>query len=415
MPSRTRERITRLKVPIAAGLLAAVLLALDSLGLAQFGLIGAVGALFGMVFLSRSSSQRALRKAADEDPLTGIGNRRKLTRVLEARIASVSDENPLRLAIFDLNGFKEYNDTFGHPAGDALLVRLARALEAALSGIGDAYRVGGDEFCVLAGDADHDALADRAKEALTERGEAFSISASCGWVELPGDTSDSEEAMRLADQRMYANKGGGRISAGSQSTDVLVQVLAERHPDIGVHVDTVTELSTRVAAQLGLPEEERTAIRQAASLHDIGKVAIPDSVLNKPGALDEEEWAFIRQHTLIGESILEVAPALKATSKLVRSSHESFDGAGYPDQLAGEDIPLGSRVIAVCDAFDAMVSERPYAGSQSSAKALAEIRRCSGTQFDPRVVEAFALVLAAKSNGHKPSPQSYRVKAASTT
>ncbi|MDX6607005.1 MAG: hypothetical protein QOD14_1545 [Solirubrobacterales bacterium] len=388
---------------------------LGSLGLAEVGVIGWVVALLGLAIFSVGSSQRVLRKAADEDPLTSLGNRRKLTRELQARLASVTDENPLRLAIFDLNGFKDYNDTFGHPAGDALLVRLAHALEAALSGIGDAYRVGGDEFCVLARDADHDALAGRAEEALTERGEAFSITASCGWVELPGDTSDPDEALRLADQRMYASKANGRISAGSQSTDVLVQVLAERHPEIGIHVDTVTELSTQVAAQLGLPEEERTAIRQAASLHDIGKVAIPDSVLNKPGPLDEEEWAFIRQHTLIGESILEVAPALKVTSQLVRSCHESFDGAGYPDQLAGEDIPLGSRVIAVCDAFDAMVSERPYAGSQSSAKALAEIRRCAGTQFDPGVVEAFALVLAAKSNGHKPSPQSYKVKAASTT
>jgi len=170
-----------------------------------------------------------------------------------------------------------------------------------------------------------------------------------------------------------------------------------------------------VARELNVPDDQLASVHHAAELHDIGKVGIPDAILSKPGPLDQEEWAFIRQHTLIGESILAVAPALKLTSKLVRASHESFDCTGYPDQIAGEDIPLGSQVIAVCDAFDAMVSERPYAGSQSSAKALAEIRRCAGTQFDPRVVEAFALVLAAKSNGHKPTPQSYRVKAASTT
>jgi HD-GYP domain-containing protein (c-di-GMP phosphodiesterase class II) len=131
----------------------------------------------------------------------------------------------------------------------------------------------------------------------------------------------------------------------------------------------------------------------AAELHDVGKEAVPDEVLSKPGPLDEEEKAFVRQHTIIGQRILGVSPALNYIAQLVRSSHESIDGTGYPDGLRGEQIPLGARVVAVCDAFDAMVSERPYKDTMSVEEAIAELRRCSGTQFDADVVEAFVTIV----------------------
>jgi HD-GYP domain-containing protein (c-di-GMP phosphodiesterase class II) len=137
---------------------------------------------------------------------------------------------------------------------------------------------------------------------------------------------------------------------------------------------------------------------QAASLHDVGKAAIPDEVLKKPEPLGAEEWQFMRRHTLIGERILSAAPALAQAAALVRSSHERFDGKGYPDGLAGEDIPLGARVIAACDAFDAMICGRPYRAPMSIEVALAELRRAAGTQFDPTVVDAFCAVVAEREH-----------------
>jgi diguanylate cyclase (GGDEF)-like protein len=299
------------------------------------------------------------------------------------------------LLLFDLDGFKAYNDTFGHPAGDCLLQRLGDRLRAALEGRASPYRIGGDEFCVLASvePGGVDAIAQAASEALSEHGEGFTITSTYGAVTLPAETADSAEALRIADHRMYARKSLGRASAGRQSTDVLLKVLAEQDPDLGVHLDGVAQLCEEVAQWLGLGEEETAPLIQAASLHDVGKTAIPDTILNKPSKLDEAEWAFMRQHTLIGERILGVAPALSRAAKLVRSSHERMDGGGYPDGLAGGEIPLGSRIIAVCDAFDAMVSQRPYRKPMSNEVALAELRRCAGTQFDPVVVDAFTNVV----------------------
>jgi two-component system cell cycle response regulator len=173
-------------------------------------------------------------------------------------------------------------------------------------------------------------------------------------------------------------------------------VLSERSPDLGIHLDKVTDLCKEVGRKLALPEEQVTHLLQAASLHDVGKAAIPDAILNKPGSLDAQEWAFMHRHPVIGERILGAAPALAQAAKLVRSSHERVDGKGYPDGLAGDDIPLGARIIAVCDAYDAMTSDRPYRAAMSHEGALSELRKCAGTQFDPLVVEAFGAVLGER-------------------
>ncbi len=342
-------------------------------------------------------TQRTLE--AETDPLTGLGNRRRLMLDLERRLTE-NDSRPFVLALFDLNGFKHYNDTFGHPAGDTLLSRLGRSLAVFAALRGTAYRMGGDEFCALLdrGREPVDVLVRAAASTLTEEGDGFAISASYGSVELPGETNDPTEALRLADGRMYANKDSGRASAGEQSSSVLMTALVERNPDLGDHVNGVAELAEAVARTLGLADEEIEQVRIAAALHDVGKVAIPDAILNKPGPLDEDEWVFVRRHTLIGETIMQAAPALRSAARLVRSSHERFDGAGYPDALSGEVIPLGSRIIFVCDAFDAMLSRRPYSPPLPVEDALAELRRNSGTQFDPLVVGAFTLVVAARGS-----------------
>jgi len=334
-------------------------------------------------------TQEQLRMVAMTDSLTGLHNRRRLADDLEGAVAAGHG----CLALFDLDGFKAYNDTFGHQAGDALLARLGHRLRDAVGDAGTAYRLGGDEFCVLATDSGSAATIAAAVEALTERGGAFAINNSHGTVALR-EAAQAEDALRVADQRMYARKNGGRRSAGDQSKAVLVLALSERHPDLTAHSADVSRMAELVARRLDVPDDQLDPIRHAAELHDVGKVGIPDAILTKPGPLDAQEWAFMRRHTIIGERIVAGAPALAQVARLVRSSHERWDGAGYPDQLAAEAIPIGSRIIAVCDAFDAMVSDPPYQGARGASAALEELRRCGGAQFDPAVAEAFCLVMA---------------------
>ena len=340
----------------------------------------------------------ASRNEAMTDALTGLPNRRALAVDLEQRILRASAEHPFTLVMFDLDGFKHYNDNFGHPAGDALLQRLGRTLGSHLDGSGIAYRMGGDEFCALIDTPGNptEARIEDAADALSEHGEGFTIGCSYGSIRLPSEAQDSENALRIADQRMYEQKRGGRASASRQSRNVLLRALTERNPELGTHLRDVAALASATAATFSLPPEEVDQIRHAAELHDVGKVAIPEAILEKPTSLDENEWAFIRRHTLIGERILAAAPDLRPVASLVRSSHENFDGTGYPDALAGQDIPLGSRIIAVCDAFDAMTTDRPYRKATDEQSAIAELRRCAGGQFDPAVIERFCELLTSQ-------------------
>ena len=344
----------------------------------------------------RKRAQEQLAHQAYHDSLTDLPNRRKLMEDLEQQVSSATTERPVLLLLYDLDGFKAYNDTFGHPAGDALLSRLGHRLQAAVEGRAVAYRMGGDEFCVLAhlGIDGEAPLASAASVALSAQGEGFTITATHGAVVLPMDAKDAEEALRTVDQRLYARKGSGRASAGRQATDALLKALSERDADLGTHLHDVTNLCQGVADVLEVPEEQLTPLLQAAALHDVGKVGIPDAILDKPAALDEAEWAFMRTHTRIGERILSAAPALAKAAKIVRSTHERYDGTGYPDALVGEEIPLGSRIVAVCDAYDAMISDRPYRTAMSPEVAISELQRNAGTQFDGRVVAAFVFALA---------------------
>jgi diguanylate cyclase (GGDEF)-like protein len=352
--------------------------------------------------LTYRENLQLLRRSQHEsmtDALTGLGNRRQLMSDIDAALMEANAGRPQTLLFFDLDGFKGYNDSFGHNAGDALLARLGSALRDAVASHGTAYRLGGDEFCVLlhaaAGPASPMVVA--AQAALAERGEGFAISASLGLVNLPHDARHTALALQLADERMYAQKGSRRSSAKRQTRDILLQVLDERQPELREHMDHVAEHAAATARQLGLTGEIVDEIARAAELHDIGKIAVPDSVLTKPGPLDEGEWALIRQHTVIGERILLAAPALKPVAALVRASHERWDGAGYPDRLAGEQIPLGARIVAVCDAYDAMTSDRSYRAAISPTAAIAELRRCAGSHFDPAVVDAFVTTTLAKT------------------
>ncbi|MGZ8782514.1 MAG: bifunctional diguanylate cyclase/phosphohydrolase [Gaiellaceae bacterium] len=381
--------------PATFGALAVAVLVLEhfsrvhllALALAS-GSIFAVIARMSLLFQDNLRMLGASRVEATTDALTGLGNRRKLLADL-----SVAERAGL-LVVLDLDGFKSYNDSFGHPAGDALLTRLGGRLSASIRSEDQAYRLGGDEFCVfVANSTDHAGVALRVAVAMREQGDGFSVTSSYGFVSMPDEATTVTEALRLADQRMYAQKQQRDSSAGRQSKNVLLRALEERNPGLLDHVSDVAELAVDVARHLELPEHEIEQIRHAAELHDVGKVAVPDAILQQPGALTQEDWGFIHQHTVIGERIISAAPALVHVARIVRSSHERWDGTGYPDRLRAGQIPIGARIIAVCDALAAMLSGRPYRSAVGLQAALDELARCAGSQFDPAVVAALAVVL----------------------
>lgn len=377
-------------------------------------LVAAFGSAGALLLLDR---MRRLRKGVEEsrrqaltDDLTGLGNRRRLLVDLERAIAEGTDHSPAVLAMFDLDGFKAYNDTHGHPAGDALLARLGARLAATFAGSGAAYRLGGDEFCVLkhGSPAELEEAIRQALDALTE--EHAEIRSSCGFALLPREARDASSALRIVDQRMYAQKDNHRVSAKRQARDLLLAVVDQHAPDLRPHSDWVADLARAVADHLAIDAEAIDDIVLAADLHDIGKVVIPSAILDKPGPLDVSEWEVMRRHTITGESILKSAPPLRGVAKIVRSTHERVDGGGYPDGLEGDQIPLGARIIAVCDAFDAMTSDRAYRPAMPREDAIAELEAGSGTQFDPFIVAAARAVLehpgAERPAGERrPSPR----------
>jgi diguanylate cyclase (GGDEF)-like protein len=340
-------------------------------------------------------AHRLLREQAYTDSLTKLGNRRALTAELEQRLAGASVGEPLLLLLFDLDGFKAYNDTFGHLAGDALLARLGGKLASAVSEYGAAYRLGGDEFCALvaAPSGALDGIVAQAAEALSERGEKFAVGASYGAVLLPHEAASPDYAMQLADERMYARKRGRKSSIGDQTRDVLVQMIAARRPELHEHCSDVALLCRRVGGVLELSPEALEELARAAELHDVGKVGVPDAILSKEEPLTEAEREFVGQHTILGERILSAVPALREIAAIVRSTRERWDGRGYPDGLAGEQIPLAARIVAACDAYEAMQHDRGDRRGRAHEEVLDHLRAESGRQFDPSVVAALLEVL----------------------
>ncbi len=388
------EGARMLAVPAVFGLIALAILVYGQFGplntpavvLAGTSML-AVIARMAFTFRDKMQLLSATKIEAQTDALTGIGNRRKLMLDLGEKLKA---QTPCVLLLLDLDGFKGYNDSFGHPAGDALLARLAKKLAAAVEGGGEVYRIGGDEFCALGmvDSSQRHAFAERAAEALQEHGEGFKITAAYGSVVLPDETSEVAEALRLVDGRMYDEKDGRRASAGRQSRDVLLRALYERDARLQGSLSEIVELVRSVSHRLGFADEEVADLALAAELHEVGKLAIPDSILSKGAPLSEEESRFFRRHPLIGERILSSAPALAKVSTIVRSIHEHVDGSGYPDGLTGHEIPLGARVIGASATFIALTTAREGQQALTPSQALAQLRESS--HFDSAVLEALA-------------------------
>lgn len=305
---------------------------------------------------------------------------------------------PAALVLVDIDGFRALNGRRGSAAGDEALATVATRLRELVRGGDVVGRTGADELAVVmpgANLAGARGVAERLVAVLEQTGPvtvSAGIAVDGGTGQLDGLMADAAailERARIA--------GGGRVGAPGRQPSVepsrgaigaLALALAERDRGTGEHAEQVVALAGATARRMNLDAEEVERIAAAALLHDIGKVAIPDSILNKPGALNDEEWAVMREHSVIGERILRAVPGLGPVARMVRHGHEHFDGSGYPDALAGEAIPVGSRIVLACDAYDAMTSERPYRAAMSQAEAVAELRAGAGGQFDPRVVEA---------------------------
>ena len=314
---------------------------------------------------------------------------------------------PFSAAVIDIDGFRELNARRGRMAGDAALIGIAARLRR-LTRAGDVLgRSGADEITVVMPSTGLDGArtcCDRLIHEL-EEGDvpgAGVVSVSAGVsLHTPGQTLGDVLAAAQAGVDRARALGGGRsavrIDDGTKVTtspaqaavvEALAGTLLARDRYTGEHSESVVELARGVAKQLGMSAREIETVAAAAHLHDIGKVAIPDRVLNKPGLLDDTEWDLMREHPVIGERILRAIPGMGPVARIVRHEHEHWNGAGYPDNLLGDEIPLGSRIILACDAYSAMTTDRPYRSARPHSAAIGELARCAGTQFDPKVTEA---------------------------
>ena len=385
--------------------------------------VALVGPLLAIQLYQRAivRALRAMRLALT-DPLTGLGNHRHFHERLERELRHAHERRlPLTLCLVDVDDFKRVNDRFGHPAGDRVLERIATRLRQT----GEGFRLGGDEFALLLpGYDEHAAMT--AAASVVERISALqleqigTVTVSAGVATSPAHAAERDELIRLADSALYWAKEYGKNRVRGYRPDVielaelkrlasgpdraarfraaasLARAVDARDVYTGSHSQRVAELAARTARRLGLPEEEVELTRLAASLHDLGKLAIPEEILRKPGPLTEPERMVLERHPQIGFRMLE-SLGVDPVADWVLHHHERWDGSGYPDGLPGERIPLGARIIFVADAYDAMTSERVYRRRVPAEQAIAELRRCAGSQFDPEIVDALALELAEEA------------------
>jgi diguanylate cyclase (GGDEF)-like protein len=378
--------------------------------------VALVGPLLAISLYQRST-HRALRamRLALTDPLTGLGNHRHFHERLQRELLNAEEqETPLTLCFVDIDDFKKINDRFGHPSGDRVLSQVAGRLRQG----GEAFRLGGDEFALLlAGHDETTALA--AGSSIVERIGALdldhigSVTVSAGLATFPVQGHGRDELVRFADSALYWAKEHGknrvrlyrpdvvelselkRLAAGPdqaaryRAAASLAKAVDARDTYTGFHSERVADLAARVAIRIGLSPEQVELTRLAGRLHDLGKLAIPEEILRKAGELTDSERLVLERHPQIGFRMLD-SLGVDPVADLVLHHHERWDGAGYPDGLRAEQIPLGARIIFVADAYDAMTSDRIYRPKRSHRAALAELERCAGSQFDPGIVAAFA-------------------------
>ena len=357
-----------------------------ALGVLAGGLVGALTTLLalGASGASRGDMLPALR--AQIDPVTGLPREERLDQAI-----ADYEGTPLTVYQFTIEGLRSYNDAFGEACGDALLAWLGRKLRDAADRSGSVYRTRGAGFAALApGSPDSSAeLRERCSVALQEAGEGFRVTCVVGAASVPAEATDAATALDLGKRRAQAQRRSSRERSGLRPAAEPARIVALSRSSI--YADEVAALLGR---SLGFPTGKLDDLMAAVRLRDVGNLAVPGSVFARSGELPGHEWQFIQLHTLVGERLLSATSGMGEVARLVRSSHERFDGSGYPDGLTGEQIPLGSRIVFVCSAFQDMTTARAHRAALSVDEALEELERGAGTQFDPDVVRAFREQLA---------------------
>jgi diguanylate cyclase (GGDEF)-like protein/putative nucleotidyltransferase with HDIG domain len=354
----------------------------------------------------------SLAKIAMRDPLTGLGNHRAFHEEFTEALHGLGGSSGLSLILLDLDGLKVVNDTLGHQAGDEYIKVVAEALRTTMQASAGLYRVGGDEFAVvLPGEGATGAkqLVERLQASLTALERPIRVSISAGIVEAP-EYRHKDALMREADIALLVAKRGqqgivvytpeleneSRAGTSRLQTGTLANALAlavdAKDSYTRSHCQTVSHLCAMLAEELELSPARVARMRLAGLLHDVGKIGVPDAILNKPGALTDDEYEQMKRHSTLGGEIV-AAANLAEESDWIRHHHERYDGTGYPSRLSGKEIPLESRIILACDAYEAMTSNRPYRKAPGHAFAIAELKRHAGTQFDPEVVDAICRAL----------------------
>lgn len=325
------------------------------------------------------------------DKLTDLYNRAYFEKQL--RRANQSHKFPIAVIMGDLNGLKLTNDLFGHEEGDKLLICIARVLKKACRKDDIIARWGGDEFAIILPDTDQNnalEICSRIRSLCEEEtGCAIKPSIALGTAIKQDSSTDLKEVIKKAENRMYRNKLLEGNSTRSGTVSSLKRTLFEKSYETEEHALRLVELSQKVGEAMGIPENDLDDLELVAILHDVGKVAISDTILNKKGKLTDEEWIEMRKHSEIGYRIVQSSFELSHIAEYILCHHEHWDGNGYPQGRKTTSIPLLSRIVSVVDSYDAMTNERPYKKPISSKEAIEELRSCSGGQFDPEVVEVF--------------------------
>ena len=325
------------------------------------------------------------------DQLTGLYNRRFFEEELK-RLDTLRNL-PLSLIMVDVNGLKLTNDAFGHEAGDQLLQKVAQVLKDECRTDDIISRIGGDEFVILLPKTDHlqvASLGDRLIEAIHKKKiRNLPVSASFGWETKKGDKEDINSVFKRAEDYMYSKKAYKKDDQRQQSLQIIIDTLFNKESRERDHARRVSETSVAIGSALGLSEAEIKELKVAGEYHDIGKIAIHSDTLNKRGPLTDSEWKEIKRHPELSYNILSSVNEYGPIAEIVFYHHERWDGKGYPSGLQGEEIPLQSRIIMVADAYDAMTDDRPYRKALSKEEAVKQLKKGTGSQFDPEIVEVF--------------------------
>ncbi len=407
--------------------------------------LGGFASLFGIsiaLYISRSigrlyqqieeknaglaESNRHLEALATTDLLTELPNHRALLWMIEQELERTQCyQHPCSLLFLDLDHFKALNDGYGHSAGDTALREFAHVLSSTIRRKDIAGRWGGEEFVILLPETSIKEAMEMAEK--VRKAVSFHSFGICGGLHLtcsigvacsPDDADDQDTLITKADQAMYGAKHLGRNQVRMVSDPAVIALLAgevpeggreestlrgtvealstlveERDSFLGHHSQDVADLVRQLALSFGMSQKQAARIALAGNLHDIGKIAIPDAILLKPGRLTEEEWTLMRRHCIVGAEVISHIPSIRPLAPVIEAHHEWWDGSGYPHHLQGEQIPFAARLISVVDAYLVMMTDRAYQRACSPATAVQELRHCAGTQFDPQVVEALITLL----------------------